>query len=124
MVQTAEQVRKNLIDDLSSALQGRIELPGFPDIAVRLNKALRAEHVAIKDIVTLINSEPALVNRLMNLANAAALNTSNVKISDLRTAVARLGFNMVWSSVSSFAMIEMQKQESLKPVRPGWRKSG
>jgi len=118
MVQSSETLRKNLLDDLSHALQGRIELPGFPDIAMRLNMALREENLSIKDIVTLINSEPALVSRLMNLANSAALNTSNVKISDLKTAVARLGFNMVWSSVSSFAMIEMQKQQWLKPVRP------
>ncbi len=109
---------KALFEDLSEALQGRIELPGFPDIAMRLNKALRDENVEIKDIVKLINSEPALVSRLMNLANSAALNARNVQISDLKTAVARLGFNMVWSSVSSFAIIEMQKQEWLQPIRP------
>ena len=118
---------KALMKDLAEALERKIELPGFPDIAMRLNKALRDQNVAVKDIVKLINSEPALVSRLMNLANAAALNTSGVQISDLKTAVARLGFNMVWSSVSSFAIIEMQKQEWLKPVRPWlaeiWRSS-
>jgi len=108
----------SLAQDLNEELQGKIELPGFPDIAVRLNQALRDENVAIKDIVRLINSEPALVSRLMSLANSASLNVSGVEISDLKTAVSRLGFNMVWSSVSSFAIIEMQKQDWLKPMRP------
>lgn len=119
---SATAVRNNLAaslaQDLSESLQGKIELPGFPDIAVRLNQALRDENAAIKDVVRLINSEPALVSRLMSLANSASLNVSGVEISDLKTAVARLGFNMVWSSVSSFAIIEMQKQEWLRPMRP------
>jgi len=108
----------SLAQDLTEELQRKIELPGFPDIAVRLNQALRDENVAIRDIVRMINSEPALVSRLMSLANSASLNVSGVEVSDLKTAVARLGFNMVWSSVSSFAIIEMQKQEWLKPMRP------
>ncbi|MGI9316331.1 MAG: HDOD domain-containing protein [bacterium] len=107
-----------MIEGLPKELSGKIELPGFPDIANRLNQAMCAESPVMKDIVALINSEPALVSSLMRLANSAAFNTSNVNISELKTAITRLGFNIVWSAANSFAMRQMQQQEWLQPLRP------
>lgn len=107
-----------VVADLSRELEGKIELPAFPDIAIRLNQALRDENAPVKDVVALINSEPALVSRLLKLANSAAFNSSNVQISEIRMAVARLGFNMVWSAAASFAMRQVQQQEWLQPIRP------
>ena len=107
-----------IVAELSKELEGKIELPAFPDIAIRLNRALRDENAEIREIVALINSEPALVSSLLKLANSAAFNTRGIQISDIRTAVARLGFNLVWSAASSFAMRQMQQQDWLQPIRP------
>ena len=46
-----------LARELSS---GRIELPSFPDVAVRVQRALADEDVRPDTVVRLIGSEPAL----------------------------------------------------------------
>ena len=104
-----------------------LELPGFPDVAARLHKELASEDCAVPEVVKLINSEPALAARLLQLANSAAFNKSGKEIIDLRTAVTLLGFNLVRSTATSFAMKQMQQQEWLQPIKGElgqiWRES-
>ena len=60
-------------------------------------------------MVKVIGSEPMLAGKLLNMANSAALNTSGRRIADLRTAVARVGFNIVRSAALSFAVEQLRK---------------
>ena len=104
-----------------------LELPGFPDTVARLHRDLADESKAVQDIVDLINSEPSLAARLIKLANSAAFNASGREISDPRAAVNLVGFNVVRSTATAFAMRQMEQQEWLEPVRPLlakiWRRS-
>lgn len=96
----------------------RIELPGFPDIVARIQRLLADENASAKDVVKVVASEPALAARLVQLANSAAFNKSGREVSDLKAAIASLGFNIVRSQATAFAMRQMEKQEWLKPIRP------
>jgi HD-like signal output (HDOD) protein len=96
----------------------KIELPGFPDIVARIQRLLADESASAKDVVKVVASEPALAARLVQLANSAAFNKSGREVSDLRAAIANLGFNIVRSQATAFAMRQMEKQEWLKPIRP------
>ena len=96
----------------------RIELPGFPDIVARIQNVLADEQASAKDVVKLVASEPALAARLVQLANSAAFNRSRREVSDLKTAISSLGFNMVRTQATAFAMRQMEKQEWLRPIRP------
>ena len=104
-----------------------LELPGFPDTVARLHQDLADESKSVQDIVDLINSEPALAARLIKLANSAAFNASGREISDPRAAVNLVGFNVVRSTATAFAMRQLEQQEWLEPVRPMlakiWRRS-
>ena len=81
-----------LVDALAVELAGeKIDLPSFPDIAVRVRKALSSDDVLIENVVRVISAEPALAARLLQLANSAALNASGKRLTDLRTAVSRIG---------------------------------
>jgi HD-like signal output (HDOD) protein len=93
---------------------GTIDLPSFPDVAVRIRKLLASEKANIADLVRIVGSEPALAVRLMKLANSAALNTSGSAITELRSAIARMGFNMVRSASISFAMAQVNSSKELK----------
>ena len=97
---------------------GTLDIPGFPDVALRLHEALRKEDTPTREIVALINSEPGLVSRLLRISNTAAFNTSGIIIADLQTAVARLGYKVVLSAAHSYALQQMEQQESLQPIRP------
>lgn len=107
--------------------KGKVELPSFPDIALRVRKVLSDENVTQDMVVRVVGSEPALAARLMQIGNSAALNFSGKPITELRTAISRMGFNMVRSAAIAFAMSQLKKQDSLKglekPLDDLWRRS-
>lgn len=115
---------QSLAAELSS---GKVDLPSFPDIVPRVRQALADESATPQKIVRVVGSEPALAARLLQIANSAALNFSGKAVTDLRTAVARLGFDMVRTAAIAFAMSQLKKAESLqgleKPLDTLWRRS-
>jgi len=96
----------------------RIELPGFPDVVVSIHRALADDTTSARDVVKLVASEPALAARLVQLANSAAFNKSGREVSDLRAAINALGFTLVRSQATAFAMRQMEQLEWLRPIRP------
>jgi len=78
-------------------------------------------------VVRVVGSEPALAARLMQISNSAALNFSGKPITELRTAISRMGFNMVRSAAIAFAMSQLKKQDALKglerPLEDLWKRS-
>jgi HD-like signal output (HDOD) protein len=106
---------------------GKVELPSFPDIAMRVRQVLADDSVSADKVVRVVGSEPALAARLLQLANSAAMNFSGKQVTELRTAVARMGFNMVRSAAIAFAMSQLKKQDALKglekPLEALWRRS-
>jgi HD-like signal output (HDOD) protein len=116
------------VQALASELsKGKVDLPSFPDIALRVRRALSDENVTQDNVVRVVGSEPALAARLMQIANSAALNFTGKPITELRTAIARMGFNMVRSAAIAFAMSQLKKVDSLKglekPLEELWRRS-
>jgi HD-like signal output (HDOD) protein len=94
----------------------KIDLPSFPDVATRVRRALTNEQVDVEQVVKIVTSEPALAARLLQLANSAALNPGNRRLTDLRTAVSRIGFNMARSAAIAFAMSQLRRAEAYKGV--------
>jgi HD-like signal output (HDOD) protein len=116
------------VQELASELsKGKVDLPSFPDIAQRVRKVLSDENVSQEHVVRVVGSEPALAARVMQIANSAALNFSGKPITDLRTAIARMGFNMVRSAAIAFAMSQLKKIGALKglekPLQDLWQRS-
>ncbi len=117
-----------LVESLSVELAGeKIDLPSFPDVAVRVRKALTNEQVEIEQVVRVVSAEPALAARLLQLANSAALNSTGRRVNDLRTAIARIGFNMARSATIAFAMSQLRRAEAYKglenPLTELWQRS-
>ncbi|MEO8065108.1 MAG: HDOD domain-containing protein [Pseudomonadota bacterium] len=104
-----------LVESLGIELAGeKIDLPSFPDIAVRVRKALANDDVELEHVVRVISAEPALAARLLQLSNSAALNASGKRLTDLRTAISRIGFNMARSATIAFAMSQLRRAEAYK----------
>ncbi len=106
---------------------GQVELPSVPDIVVRLQKTLSDDSVSNDTVVLVLGSEPVLAGKLLTMANSAALNPSARKIADLKTAVARVGFNIVRSVALSFAVEQLKKageyQHLLPQLNALWKNS-
>ncbi len=115
---------KALAFELSS---GKIDLPSFPDVAVRVRRALADDRTTVEQVTRIVGSEPALAARLLNMANSAMLNRTGKQVTDLKSAIARMGYNMVRSAAISFAMAQIRASANLKsveePLKELWQHS-
>ncbi|MFO1399835.1 MAG: HDOD domain-containing protein [Steroidobacteraceae bacterium] len=115
---------RELADALSS---GDVELPSFPDVSARVQRALADENVPLERVVRIVGGEPVLAGRVMTLANSAAMNPGGAAISELRSAVTRLGFDNLRAMAIAFAMAQMQRaldyKDIEKPLTAIWQRS-
>ncbi|MEY4761009.1 MAG: hypothetical protein RLZZ200_865 [Pseudomonadota bacterium] len=105
---------KNLALELST---GKVDLPAFPDVAVRVRQVLADENVTPQKVEMVVGTEPALAGKLLMIANSAALNPAGPRITSVKAAVTRMGFNMVRSASLAFAMEQIRKASSLVAIR-------
>lgn len=115
---------QSLADELS---RGHVEIPSFPDIALRVRKVLADDNATPETIVRVIGSEPALAARVLTLANSAALNPSGSPVTGLRGAVTRIGFEMLRVTVVTFSMAQLRRAPEFrgleKPLTQLWTDS-
>jgi HD-like signal output (HDOD) protein len=106
------------VQKLASELSaGELSLPSFPEIVIRVQRVLADEDVALDKVARVIGSEPALTARLMRMANSAALNASGKAVTELRTAINRMGYEMVRSASIAFAMTQISQNAALAPIK-------
>ena len=116
------------VQALASELSGgKIELPGFPHIVMRVQKVLADEHADSNRIVKVLGSEPVLASQIVRMANSAALNPGGSLVTDLRAAVARVGLDTVRSATIAFAVRQLRDAPLLKgleaPLGTLWKRS-
>jgi HD-like signal output (HDOD) protein len=106
---------RSLAEELSG---GHVDLPSFPEIALQVRRILSDPNTRVEQIVRVVGSEPALAARLLRIANSAAINRSGKSVTDLRTAIARIGHNMVRSASISFSMNQIRRANTLASLAP------
>jgi len=117
-MQSSSNVAFDFVRSLAGELSGgRLDLPSFPEIAVRIRKVLADSKSSIEQVVRIVGSEPALAARLLRIANSASLNRSGRPVTELRSAISRIGYNMVRSASLSFSMNQMRHDKKLSAFR-------
>ncbi len=96
--------------------KGRVELPSFPDVAVRVRKVLADEQVSNDQIARVVGSDAGLAARVFTLANSVALNRGGRTISELKTAVNRIGHNNVRTAAVSYAIAQLRRAAELRHI--------
>src|ERR1700678_2390524 len=95
---------------------GNVELPCFPDVVVRIRNALADPSTTLEQTVIIVGAEPRLAAQLMQTAASAAFNPTGKPLTDLRTAITRLGHRLIESAAMSFAVQQMRDAESLRCI--------
>jgi HD-like signal output (HDOD) protein len=107
--------------------RGAVDLPCFPNVVFKVRDALNDPKTSIDEAVKLIGAEPRLAARLLQTANSVAFNASGRRVTDLRTAITRLGQQLVQSVTTSFAVQHMKDEPALrsiaKPLSELWQDS-
>jgi HD-like signal output (HDOD) protein len=112
--QTQSSAAFDFVRTLATELSvGNVDLPSFPEIAVRVRRVLSDPKSSVEQVVRVVGSEPALAARLLRIANSASLNRSGRAVNDLRTAINRIGYNMVRSASISFSMAQIRNSNKL-----------
>jgi len=111
----------------SEVSEGSIDLPCFPEVVIRISTALADPNTTSEHVVTIVGAEPRLAARILQTANSAAFNSSGKRLTDLRSAITRLGHQMVHGTAMSYAMQQMKNEASLRsivrPMTELWNKS-
>jgi HD-like signal output (HDOD) protein len=112
---SSNQVAFEFVRSLAGELSGgHVDLPSFPEVTVRVRRVLSDPKSSVDQVVRVVGSEPALAARLLRISNSASLNRSGRMVTDLRTAINRIGYNMVRSASISFAMSQIRKSGKLQ----------
>ncbi|HEY0748341.1 MAG TPA: HDOD domain-containing protein [Steroidobacteraceae bacterium] len=118
-MQSSTNVAFDFIRSLAEELsKGHVDLPSFPEIAMQIRRILSDPNTTAEQVVRVVGSEPALAARLLRIANSASMNRSGKTVTDLRTAIARIGHNMVRSASISFSMNQIRKANKLESLAP------
>lgn len=125
---TERDVAFTFVQALAAELSGgKVELPGFPHIVMRVQRVLSDEKADAAKVVRVIGSEPVLATQLIRMANSAALNPGSAPVTDLRAAVTRVGVDTVRTATIAFAMRQLRDAPTLRGLEMQlgvlWRRS-
>lgn len=79
----------------ADAAKGELAFPTSAQVAMRVRQALEDPECHIDAAAKLVQAEPLLAARVVATANSVAYNRAGREITDVRSAVARLGFGTV-----------------------------
>lgn len=97
--------------------EGRVHLPGIPEVALRIQRVLNDERAMLDQIVQALNAEPTLAMQVMRLANSAAYGAGLERAQDVRAAVQRVGLDAVRAAAVSFLVAQLRGSEGLRALR-------
>lgn len=96
----------------ADAARGDIVFPTHTEIALRVQRLLDDPDCAIDSLSRLIVAEPILAARVLSIANSIAYNPGGRVISELRSAISRLGFATL-RALAAAVIVRQMKELSL-----------
>lgn len=107
------------ISDLGTELSsGKLELPAFPDVAVRVKNALDNPDVTSEQVAKVVGSDPVFSAKLLKVANSVMVNGSGQKIDNIQMAVTRMGFKLAYNTAVSIAVEQVLNSSTTKTIQP------
>ncbi|MDP1657899.1 MAG: HDOD domain-containing protein [Methylotenera sp.] len=90
--------------------QGELKIPTFPDIALKLRKAIQQD-CEIADIVKIVNMDPVISAKLIQVVNSPIYRPVN-PISNCLDAINRLGLTTTRNLVTAFSMNNLTQNKN------------
>jgi HD-like signal output (HDOD) protein len=117
-----QQVKEDIIRALEN---DDLVLPTLPEIALQVREVAEDVTSSISDLTTILGRDAALSARMIKVANSPLIRAS-IPVSDLDTAVSRLGIDLTSNLAMGLAMEQMFQATSDvvdKHMRSCWSKS-
>lgn len=84
-------------------MAGEVNLPSFPDVTLKVRKAIRNPNINLKALAKIIQADPPLTARVIQFSNGPLFRTQ-VKTNGLQDAIRRLGFQATKNIVYSYSL--------------------
>jgi putative nucleotidyltransferase with HDIG domain len=98
------------------------ELPSLPASVMSLAEIAANEDSSLDDIYRVLEKDPALSSSILKLANSAVFSTGSL-VSDLRTAIQRLGMDAILNLGRGVAVIRNYRAGELLDIVRLWQHS-
>lgn len=103
MTNLALQVKDDIVAKIKN---DELILPTLPEIALRVREVAEDVNSTIPDLTQIIAQDPALTARIIKVTNSPLIRTSS-PVTDLATAISRLGINFTSNLAMGLAMEQM-----------------
>ena len=112
----AEQFKfvKSLAAELN---RNEIKLTSFPDVVIRVRKALDHPDTTSQNLARVLSVDPALASRVLVLANSTYYNAGGIRIESLDAAVGRIGFATVRTTALAYAVEQLHAAKGLGALK-------
>lgn len=97
----------------AEAASGELVFPTNAEVSMRIKRMLDDPDCAIDQVAKLVQAEPLLAARVIAIANSVTYNRSGREITDLRQAVARLGFRTLRALTMSVLIRQIAAQSTV-----------
>jgi HD-like signal output (HDOD) protein len=105
--------------DISGAVSGdEVECPTFVDASLGARLALKDPNLSVTQVTKVVAGEPLLSARVVAYANSAAIHRGGKPVTDVKTAVMRIGLNAVRNIAVALALRQVGHAKELEPFRP------
>ncbi|MFV2060184.1 MAG: HDOD domain-containing protein [Gammaproteobacteria bacterium] len=98
-----EQLTQKINSEFES---GRIVLPSLPEIALKVRKAVNDEDKSIRDLATLIQTDPSITARVIQISNSPLYKTAT-DVNDCYSAISKLGMKTTRDIVTCLVLHNM-----------------
>jgi len=103
-----------MLEDIARELAGEVVFPTCFDAAFRLRQELQNPQLPTARIASIVSVEPLVATKLIRLANSAFyLRRDNTPANDLKSAIARLGIDLVRTTALAVAMGQLLRSKDL-----------
>ena len=112
------RIYQDYIDD-------KLDIPQVPEISLRVRRAIENPEVDIPKVARIIQADPALVARLVRVANSA-LYGGVAPVNNIREALVRLGLSVTRDLVTSFTLqnlFESDHRQVKQRILKVWQQS-
>ena len=100
-----------------------IKLSSFPDVVLRVRKALDDEDTTGEQLSRILSVDPVLASKILVLANSTFYNPAGVKIEGLDAAIGRIGFEKVRATAISYAVEQLHASKGLDALKTELRQT-
>jgi len=124
-IEQSDEANALTIELCHEVLKGNINLPAMPDIAFKIQKLFSDENADMAILGNLIQTDPSLSARLLQMANSS-LYRGNSPVDSLNQAIVRMGLETVRKQVLVYAASEIIRKTSpslKKRMQTLWRES-